>query len=78
MFGDSLLCAGGTLLRLGTKMNAAGSSQYPSGTDALISVQGQVTSPGLRTYQVWYHDAATYCTPSTFNLSNGVLVVWTP
>jgi hypothetical protein len=29
-------------------------------------------------YQMWYRNAATYCTPSTFNLTNAVDVVFTP
>jgi hypothetical protein len=51
-FGDGLRCAGGTVLRLGTKTNAAGASQYPGPLDLSVSVRGLVTSPGDRTYQV--------------------------
>ncbi len=78
VFGDGLRCAGGTIIRLGTKLNVAGSSQYPSGTDAPVSVRGMVTSAGTRTYQVWYRNAAAFCTVSTFNLSNGLEVQWNP
>ena len=31
---------------------------------------------GAAIYQVWYRNAASFCTPSTFNLTNGVLVTW--
>jgi hypothetical protein len=31
---------------------------------------------GLRTYQVWYRNAANFCTSSTFNLTNGVAIQW--
>ena len=76
VFGDGVRCVGGSITRLGTKSNAAGASQYPSGSDAPISVKGGVLAPATRTYQVWYRNAAPFCTPSTFNLSNGVLVMW--
>jgi hypothetical protein len=76
VFGDGLRCAGGTVNRLGTKTNAGGASQYPSGGDASVSVKGAVTAPGTRTYQTWYRNAAAFCTPSTFNLTNGMLVTW--
>ena len=75
-FGDGLRCAGGTVVRLGTKTNVASASQYPAGGDASISVKGMVGAPGTRTYQVWYRNAAAFCTPSTFNLTNGLEVTW--
>ncbi len=78
VFGDGLRCAGGTVVRLGTKTNASGASQYPVAGDASVSVKGAVTSPGTRTYQTWYRNAAAFCTPSTFNLSNGLEVTWMP
>ncbi len=76
VFGDGLRCAAGSVVRLGTKSNAAGGSQYPAGADASVSVRGMVVAPGTRTYQVWYRNAAAFCTASTFNLSNGVEVAW--
>jgi len=75
-FGDGLRCAGGSVNRLGTKTNVGGTSQYPGPNDQPISVRGQVTQPGTRNYQVWYRNAAAFCTPSTFNLSNGISIVW--
>jgi len=41
-------------------------------------IKGNITSPGTRTYQVWYRNAAAFCTPSTFNLSNGWELIWAP
>ncbi len=76
-FGDGLRCAGGATTRLGTKTNASGASQYPAAGDPPVSVRGAVTSPGVRTYQVWYRNAASFCTASTFNLTNGLWVLWT-
>ena len=78
VFGDGLRCAAGSVIRLGTKANAAGVSHYPVAGDPAISVRGLVTSPGTRTYQVWYRNAAAFCVSSTFNLTNGLLVTWTP
>jgi hypothetical protein len=75
-FGDGLRCAGGAVTRLGTKTNVSGASQYPVGADAPVHVKGNVTAPGTRTYQAWYRNAAAFCTPSTFNLSNGMLITW--
>jgi hypothetical protein len=77
-FGDGLRCAGGTIIRLGTKTNVAGASQYPDAGDPTLSVRGQVTAPGLRIYQTWYRNAAAFCTPSTFNLTNSVALTWLP
>ncbi len=76
LFGDGLRCASGAVIRLGTKSNVGGSSQYPGAGDPSVSAKGLVTSAGTRTYQVWYRNAASFCTPSTFNLSNGFLVSW--
>jgi hypothetical protein len=75
-FGDGLRCAGGSVIRLGTKLNVSGASHYPDAGDQAISLRGQIATPSMRTYQVWYRNAAAYCTPSTFNLSNGLEVTW--
>jgi hypothetical protein len=75
-FGDGLRCASGAVVRLGTKTNAAGASQYPSGGDPSISVRGMNAIGNVRTYQCWYRNAASFCTPDTFNLTNGVQTTW--
>ncbi|MBL8862575.1 MAG: hypothetical protein JNK02_11255 [Planctomycetes bacterium] len=77
-FGDGLRCAGGTMTRLTTALNASGASQFPGAGDPAVSVRGLVGAPGTRTYQIWYRNAASFCTPDTFNLTNGVLVTWVP
>jgi len=76
-FGDGLRCVGGTVIRLGTKANSAGASSYPVGADQSISVRGQNVAGNVREYQVWYRNAAAFCTPSTFNLTNGLEATWT-
>ncbi len=76
VFGDGLRCAGGTVVRLGTKTNVAGASSYPVGGDLSVSVRGAVSAGDVRTYQVWYRNAAAFCTAATFNLSNGLQIAW--
>ncbi len=76
VFGDGLRCVTGSIVRLGIETNVAGASSYPGGTDLPVSVRGNVLAPGTRTYQVWYRNAAAFCSPSTFNLTNGWTVTW--
>ncbi len=77
VFGDGKRCASGTVIRLGTKTNSVGQSTYPEILDQPISIRGGITfGPQTRTYQVWYRNAASFCTADTFNLTNGVSVVW--
>ncbi len=79
VFGDGLRCAGGAVIRLATKLAASNLATYPAGLDVPVSVRGAIPpSGGVRTYQAWYRNAADYCTPSTFNLSNGWQVTWIP
>jgi hypothetical protein len=76
-FGDGLLCAGGAIVRLGVKINSGGASQFPEPGDPSLSVQGGVTTPGtVQNYQGWFRDSTPFCTPATFNLTNGVTVTW--
>ncbi len=77
-FGDGKRCAGGTVIRLGTKSAASNTASYPVGADPRVSVRGLVSVPGTRTYQSWYRNAAAFCTASTFNLSNGLEISWQP
>jgi len=76
VFGDGLRCAGGTVIRLGTKTNVAGASQYPGPGNQSVSVRGMVPSGATRSYQAWYRNSAAFCTPSTFNLTNGLSITW--
>ncbi len=78
-FGDGLRCAAGSVVRLGTATNVAGSSSYPNATGSIpVSIKGAVAPGATRTYQVWYRNASAFCTPSTFNLTNGLSTTWTP
>jgi hypothetical protein len=83
VFGDGLRCATGTIMRLAIEpvvpgTGNTGSAVYPSAGNALISIQGQVVPGQVRYYQVDYRDAQTYCTSDTFNLTNGVAILWCP
>lgn len=80
VLGDGLRCAGGTVVRLGTKSNVGNGSRYPATGDAAISVRGGIApGGGRRVYQAWYRNAAIgFCTPATSNLTNAIGVDWTP
>ena len=80
VFGDGVRCVGGNLIRLGTKTNVNGAAQYPEAGNVAISVRGQtpVGSGAIGYYQTYYRNAAVFCTSSTFNLTNGVVVTYTP
>ncbi|MEY2745111.1 MAG: hypothetical protein RL112_153, partial [Planctomycetota bacterium] len=78
-FGDGLRCAAGSVIRLGTTLNVAGASTYPNATGTIpVSIKGATTPGATRTYQVWYRNASAFCTPSTFNLTNGLSTTWLP
>ena len=78
-FGDGARCVGGTVIRLGIKTASAGVASYPTGADAPISVKGLLPATGgRREYQVWYRDSAPFCSPSSFNLTNGYMATWLP
>lgn len=78
VLGDGLRCVGGNLMRLGTVAASGGNAQFPGPGQPSISTRGLVTTPGERVYQVWYRNAADFCTSATFNLSNGLAVRWNP
>jgi hypothetical protein len=81
LYGDGLSCAGGAVIRLGTKDSTNGSSTFGagSGSDPSISTRGRIPAAGgVRTYQAFYRDGAAFCTPAAFNLTNGVRIVWSP
>jgi hypothetical protein len=78
VFGDGLRCAGGSVVRLTQEVPVGGMSQYPDLGDQPLSVQGLVMAPGVRTYQIWYRNAAAFCTPDGWNLTNAWSLTWTP
>jgi len=79
VFGDGLRCVSGSILRLGSNTSSpTGTSGYPQAGDPTISVRGLLGAGASRSYQGWYRNAAAFCTSSTFNLTNGVSVLWAP
>ena len=77
-FGDGIRCAGGQLIRLGTKLVTTGSSAYPGTGDPPVSVRGLVPpGGGVRYYQTFYRNPGGPC-GTNFNITNGVSVVWHP
>jgi hypothetical protein len=78
-FGDGLRCASGTVVRLMTKTNVNGTASYPGPGEQPVSVRGLIgLLGGPRYYQAWYRNAASFCLPSTFNLTNGYHIAWSP
>ncbi len=76
-FGDGLRCVGGAIVRIGTKTASSGTASYPGVGNTSISVRGLIPAGGgVRNYQAWYRNPATFCTVSTFNLTNGLAVTW--
>ncbi len=84
-FGDGLLCAGGTIVRLGVVFPTGTSASFPGGlTPAPVHIAGGTIAGDVRNYQVWYRDSGetspgiSFCTPSTFNLTEGLTITWGP
>ncbi|MBK7876822.1 MAG: VCBS repeat-containing protein [Planctomycetes bacterium] len=77
---DGLRCVTGSLVRLGTKPNSGGASQYPDVGNPSVSVRGAVPSGGgTYHYQVFYRNAAAaFCPPGTANWTNAISIVWRP
>lgn len=78
VFGDGVKCVNGPFVRLHTRLNVGGASSYPASGEPSISVKGAITIAGTRHYQIHYRNSAAFCTPATFNDSNGVSVQWAP
>ncbi len=78
-FGDGLLCAGGTILRLGVVFPTGSSASYPGGlTPNPIHVGGATSAGDVRHYQCWYRDAVVFCSVDTYNLTQGLTLTWGP
>ncbi len=76
-FGDGILCAGGVVVRIGSRANVAGSAAYPGPSDPTIAMRGQITAPGsVRVYQALYRNSMSFCSPQGFNFTNALLVTW--
>ncbi len=76
-FADGRQCAGGSVIRLGTKSHTTGSTSYPQMGDQSVSMKGLVGAPGVRYYQAWYRNPLGPCGTGS-NLTNGLSVIWVP
>lgn len=78
-FGDGLLCASVGIVRMGVVFPTGNTASYPGGsTPNPVHLAGGVGSPGSSYVQCWYRDAAAFCTSATYNLSNGLNILWAP
>jgi hypothetical protein len=83
-FGDGLRCTGGSLKRLYSKNASGGTATAPSGIDPSISARSAalgspISALQTRYYQIYYRDpVAGFCPTNTFNVSNGLKVIWGP
>jgi len=83
LFGDGIRCVTNPFqVQLGTRTNVAGASFVGGTPGPAISLQGwwniPLPAPCTRVYQCWYRNAAAFCTPNTFNMTNGVSITWVP
>jgi hypothetical protein len=78
-FGDGQLCASVGIIRLGVVFPSGSTASYPGGlTPNPIHTAGFTNNGDVRHYQVWYRDAAVFCTLATNNLTQGVTLTWGP
>lgn len=74
-FGDGLLCAGGTIVRLETVFASA---QGAADSSVSLVAQGGVLPGQTLFYQWWYRDPVGSPCAGGFNTSNGVEITWLP
>jgi hypothetical protein len=81
-FGDGRLCVGPTIYRLQiSPADVVGNALFGPGFVAMsngIGGAAVITAGSTFNFQVWYRDAAPYCTSATNNLTNGLSVVFSP
>ena len=85
VLGDGISCLAGSLKRLFYRTAVGGVAIAPQGSDLSVSARsaalGDPISPGTtRVYHAFYRDPdPAFCPPpagSTFNVSNGLRVLW--
>lgn len=74
---DGLLVVNNLLVRR-TKTNVGGGSQFPVAGDPSISSLLGASAGQTHFFQVWYRNAATFCTSATSNYTNGWRTTWAP
>jgi len=87
LYGDGHRCVGGVLKRLRIENAVGGIVTYPDGAETPIATRSaQLNDPisagSRRYYQIGYRDPdPTFCpspSGSTFNMSQGLAIVWAP
>ncbi|MBK7874329.1 MAG: hypothetical protein IPJ77_00990 [Planctomycetes bacterium] len=76
--GDGLLCTSGGLLRIASNGASSNTVAFPQPGQLPISLRGLVQPGQAFVYQARYRNAATFCTPATYNFTNGVELRWWP
>jgi hypothetical protein len=74
--GDGRACVTGPFVRIRTLPAPGGAASYPAAGEPTISVRGGILGPATRFYTVRYRNAANFCTPSSFNVTNTLQVTW--
>jgi hypothetical protein len=86
-FGDGLRCVGGTLVRLYTRDASSGAVAFPPPGGLSLSARSAaaghpIAAGTTRLYQSYYRDPNPAFCPapagSTWNMSNGLVVRWSP
>lgn len=77
---DGVRCVGGFTRRFAAQLaSGAGTASYPPAFGSPISSVGLVPyEGGTFYYQTWYRDTANFCSAGATNLSDAVMVDWTP
>ncbi len=77
---DGVRCVGGIVTRFVPSLaSASGTLLYPLVGQAPVTVQGNVPiMGGFYYYQTWYRDTASFCGTGVTNLSDALVVEWTP
>jgi hypothetical protein len=78
--GDGIRCVGGFITRFTPRpASAFGQLTFPDVGEPLIPQLGNVpVMGGFYYYQTWYRDTGAFCTSGVTNLSDAVMVEWTP
>lgn len=78
---DGLSCVNSSLTRLGIHLASHGITQFgwSISADLPLSIYaGLPPTGGTRFYQVVYRNVVPFCTPGTFNSTNGLEILWSP
>lgn len=79
-FGDGVRCVTGSLARMSAKTAVHGAASFPEfhlGDASVSARSGTSAGSGVTCYyQVFYRNAASFCLPASFNITNGYQITW--